>query len=380
VPLLWRPGTGQQVAVGIGVLLIGALVLATSVLAEGEIAQLAGAFLNVAPLVLLAVLAQLLPVWPALRPLVWLVFGLLMLAGLALVLAATAMPLDLEASGEPPPKAALSILLALGLGTLGLICSSSLLVGGLWARLARWLGGQVNREDARHAQAMIGLVAASLLAFVPLIALGGHAPALLIAEADPSFFGRDRPDGGQILDLVYDLAWMVPLALLLVGVPLRRTLREALTRLGIRPLGLRGLVVGIVAAAVLWIVGTVLDYATYWFWDALGWPRTEAVLVERLMSVALSPLGALVAAVAAGLGEELMMRGVLQPRFGWLLPNLAFTAAHALQYNLDALIGVFVLGAVLALVRARWSTSEAIVAHALYDLVLFLGGSLYPSG
>jgi membrane protease YdiL (CAAX protease family) len=58
--------------------------------------------------------------------------------------------------------------------------------------------------------------------------------------------------------------------------------------------------------------------------------------------------------------------------------NLAFTAAHALQYNLDALIGVFMAGAILALVRARWSTSEAIVAHALYDLVLFLGGSLDP--
>jgi membrane protease YdiL (CAAX protease family) len=94
------------------------------------------------------------------------------------------------------------------------------------------------------------------------------------------------------------------------------------------------------------------------------------------MGAALTPVGAFVAAIAAGLGEELMMRGVLQPRFGWLLPNLAFTAAHALQYNLDALVGVFVLGAILALVRARWSLTEGIIAHALYDLVLFLGGSL----
>lgn len=354
-------------------LLAGALVLATGALAEGEIAQFAGAFLNVAPLVLLAVLAQIQPVWPALRPLVWLVFGLLMLAGLALVVAATALPLDLEASGEPSPEAALPIVLALGLGMLGTFAALSLLVGGLWARLARWLGGQVDRADARHAQAMVGLVAASLLAFVPLVALGGNAPALLIAEADPTFFGQDRSDGGQILDLVYDLAWMIPLALLLVGVPLQRTLREALVRLGLRPLGLRGLLIGVVAAGVLWIVGTVLDQATFWLWGALGWPRTSGVLVEHLMSVALSPLGALVAATAAGLGEELMMRGVLQPRFGWLLPNLAFTAAHALQYNLDALVGVFALGAVLALVRARWSTSEAILAHALYDLILFLG-------
>ena len=36
------------------------------------------------------------------------------------------------------------------------------------------------------------------------------------------------------------------------------------------------------------------------------------------------------------------------------------------------------VGAVLALVRARWSTSEAIVAHALYDLVLFLGSTFDP--
>ena len=55
----------------------------------------------------------------------------------------------------------------------------------------------------------------------------------------------------------------------------------------------------------------------------------------------------------------------LQPRFGWLLPNLAFTASHAHQYGPDALLSVFVLGAVLAGIRARWSTSLSIVAHIL---------------
>jgi membrane protease YdiL (CAAX protease family) len=376
--LLWRSGAGRKVAAGVGVLLAGALVLATSVVAEGEIARFAGAFFNIAPIVLLAVLAQLRPVWPALRPLAWLVFGLLMMVGLALVITATVVPFDAGASGEFPPDAAGALIVALGLGAVGLFGSLSLLIGRLWVRLARWLGGQVDPADSRHAQALVGLVAASTLAFVPMIALGGEAPALRIAEVDPDFFDRDRSTGGQLLDLVYDLAWTIPLALLLVGVPVQRTVRDALVRLGVRPIGLRGLGVGVGAAAVLWVVGTVLDQLTYWLWGVTGWPRTDAELVERLMGVALSPLGALVAATAAGLGEELMMRGVLQPRFGWLLPNLAFTAAHTLQYNLDALIGVFVLGAVLALVRARWSTSEAIVAHALYDLVLFLGGTLDP--
>jgi membrane protease YdiL (CAAX protease family) len=380
VPFLWRPGHGRKVAAGIGILLAGAVVLGLSVTAEGEVAQFAGAFLNVAPIVLLAVLAQLAPVWPALRSLLWLVFSLLLVAGGALIVAATLMALDPTGGGDLPPDATGPIILALTLTSLGLLGAFGLLIGGTWARLARWLGGTVDPADPRHAMALVGLVAASTLAFVPLIALGGEAPALRVADVDPDFFGRDRSAGGQLLDLVYDLAWTIPLALLLVGVPLQRAIPAALVRLGVRPLGPRGLLIGVVGAGVLWVAGTALDLLTYWAWGQADWPRTDPELVERLMAVALSPLGALVAATAAGLGEELMMRGVLQPRFGWLLPNLAFTAAHALQYNLDALVGVFVLGAILALIRARWSTSEAILAHALYDLVLFLGGSFDLSG
>jgi membrane protease YdiL (CAAX protease family) len=370
--------TRSRTAVGVGVLLAGALVLAIGALADGEVARFAGAFLNVAPLVLLAVLAQLRPFWPRLTPLLWLVFGLLLVAGLLLVLAITRISLNPGNPAFLPGGVGGRLLIAFGLGTLGLFCSFYLLTNRLWARLAAALGGRVDTEDPRHAQALVGLVAASMLAFVPMIALSGEAPALRLAEVDPGFFDRDRSSGGQLLDQVYDLAWTIPLALLLVGVPLQRSGREALVRLGIRPLGLRGVSIGIGAAAVLWVAGTAMDHLTYWLWGVAGWPRTEAALVERLMSAAFSPLGAVIAATAAGLGEELMMRGVLQPRFGWLLPNLAFTAAHALQYNLDALVGVFVLGAILAYVRARWSTSEGIVAHGLYDLVLFLGGSVNP--
>jgi uncharacterized protein len=372
----WLPGSGRQVAVGVGVLLAGAIVLGISATADGELAKFTGAFGNTAPLVLLAVLAQLQPVWPSLKALVWLMFALLLMVGLALVVAATLMPLDPGGTGKLPPEAGWRVGVALAVAGVSLAGSLGLLIGGAWAKLAKWLGGSVDPHDFRHAQAMVGLVAASTLAFVPMIALGGEAPALQMAEIDPEFFGRDRTSNGQLLDLVYDLAWTIPLALLLVGVPLRRTFRQALDRLGVRALGWRGLLVGVLAAGVLWIVGTGLDYVTYTVWGLADWPRTDPELVDRLMGVAMSPVGAVVAAVAAGLGEEVLMRGVLQPRFGWLLPNLAFVAAHAFQYNLDALIGVFVLGAVLAAVRNRWSTSEAIVAHTLYDLVLFLGFSI----
>ena len=114
--LLWRPGAGRQVAAGVGILLAGATVLAASVVADDEFAQFAGAFGNVAPFVLLAVLAQLLPVWPALRPLTWLVFGLLLMVGLLVVVAVATMPFGLGPGSRASTAAILAPIVALGLG------------------------------------------------------------------------------------------------------------------------------------------------------------------------------------------------------------------------------------------------------------------------
>ena len=56
--LRWKPGAGGRVLAGVGVLLAGAIVLAVSALADGELARFAGAFLNAAPFVLLAMLRR----------------------------------------------------------------------------------------------------------------------------------------------------------------------------------------------------------------------------------------------------------------------------------------------------------------------------------
>src|SRR5205823_282716 len=97
-------------------------------------------------------------------------------------------------------------------------------------------------------------------------------------------------------------------------------------------------------------------------------------------SDAMSPAGAASAAVTAGLGEELMARGLLQPRLGWLLPNLAFAATHAFQYGPDGLVSVFVIGAALALVRARRNTTGSALVHGSYDFALFVGSLLHAPG
>lgn len=90
------------------------------------------------------------------------------------------------------------------------------------------------------------------------------------------------------------------------------------------------------------------------------------------MAFALSPIGAIVIGITAGVGEELAVRGVLQPRMGLWLSNLFFTSLHAFQYHWDALLVVFVVGLICGVVRNRFNTTTAALVHGVYNCVLIL--------
>jgi len=221
------------------------------------------------------------------------------------------------------------------------------------------------------------LVSFTLIAIVPLIVLGARAPLLQMVQHNPSSFEPARSPAGQMLDQLYGLFWTMLVALVAAGAPLRDG-RATLRRLGLLPLRRRDLPTlgGMILALV--VLGFSLGALTSVVWGWAGWPRTDQNAVSQLFGAVtvISPLGALVTGATAGLGEELLTRGLLQPRFGWLLPNLAFTAVHAYQYGPDAIVTVFVVGSVLAAVRARWNTSASALVHGGYDSVLLLGQAL----
>lgn len=76
-------------------------------------------------------------------------------------------------------------------------------------------------------------------------------------------------------------------------------------------------------------------------------------------------------ALVAGVGEEVLFRGVLQPRLGLLGSNLLFGLAHFITpaYALTAaLIGMF-LGWLL---DASGNLLAPVVAHGVYDFLAFL--------
>lgn len=159
-------------------------------------------------------------------------------------------------------------------------------------------------------------------------------------------------------------------AILGVGLGLRRDTKATLSRLGVERLTLRqlGLVVGVIVALLLW------DAALSWVWELLAPGSYDRIstISGNLLSDLLTPLGALSIGLSAGIGEELLFRGAVQPRFGLLFATILFTVGHV-QYEFSpALLSVFIIGLVLGIIRQRENTTVCILIHAGYNTLVVL--------
>jgi membrane protease YdiL (CAAX protease family) len=73
--------------------------------------------------------------------------------------------------------------------------------------------------------------------------------------------------------------------------------------------------------------------------------------------------------LSAGISEELLFRGAVQPRLGLVVTAFLFAVAH-LQYGLSlATVEILIIGLVLGLVRQRTSTTICMIIHASYNTV-----------
>lgn len=209
-------------------------------------------------------------------------------------------------------------------------------------------------------------------------ALAGMIGSLVIA-AQVFTAGVAPPSGGQedAFSLALSFAWLLPAVALCAGWPQRRTLSAARARLGLaRPTGTQALAAVGIAAGLVVVVNAV-GLGVDWLFDLNGWAKTTDAEVRTTFAGLMTPLGVVVIAITAGIGEELFVRGLLQPRFGVVLPAVFFTALHAGQYRLNTMVPLLVLSLALGWVRARWHTTAAIIVHGTYDLligVLLLGG------
>lgn len=218
-----------------------------------------------------------------------------------------------------------------------------------------------------------------LFVMVLVLSLVGFAAFL---AADPGELAAGL--GGRLspVDVATGQLPMIIVAVLGVGLWVRRSPREVVARLGYGPLSAAQL-----GVCALFVAGALaLSFVADGLFALLQPELHERVgeLSSQLFSTQGMGLGSVllfgvVLGVGAALGEESLFRGAVQPVLGILPTSLLFAALH-IQYGPSVSIAYILLLSIgLGLLRRRINTSAAFVAHAGYNfasVVLghFLGG------
>ncbi|MCL7454634.1 MAG: CPBP family intramembrane metalloprotease [Anaerolineae bacterium] len=219
--------------------------------------------------------------------------------------------------------------------------------------VSRWL--KIDPDSLVHMTALAFVVYQIGLSLAQMALIGGLEN---LAQAELELTVRD---------VILSEVPLLLFALFGVGLFIRRNGEGVADRLGLDRPTWKQLLAALGIAALL--LG--LDYVISLAWqnvDPLGYDVLERV-TESLFGGLATVGGALALGLAAGISEELLFRGAVQPRLGLLLAAILFSIGH-LQYGLTvATAEIFVIGLVLGLVRNRSSTTICIIIHATYNTV-----------
>ncbi|GJM39990.1 MAG: hypothetical protein DHS20C20_02720 [Ardenticatenaceae bacterium] len=166
----------------------------------------------------------------------------------------------------------------------------------------------------------------------------------------------------------------VTLAFLGVGFRMRRGWTAVLQRLGLERLNGRQIIESFGWIIILIILQTLGGMA----WEAIN--PEDVAIVESISQTLYQDFGFwhwLALAIGAGIGEEILFRGALQPIFGIWFTSLFFAIVHV-QYGLltPATVVLFLLSLILGIIRRRHNTTMAILVHFGYNFALGINALL----
>jgi len=173
----------------------------------------------------------------------------------------------------------------------------------------------------------------------------------------------------DINSLVTNLLLFVIVAVMGVGLFLRRSPGQVMSRLGLERLTQPQVWIGL--AWILFLL--VAESITSLLWYVINLEQMELLqeLNQEILGGMDSVWAWLILALATGVGEEILFRGALQPVLGLGVTAVLFALTH-IQYGLftPATLLVLFMGLALGILRQRYSTTLTIFIHAGYNFVL----------
>jgi hypothetical protein len=236
-----------------------------------------------------------------------------------------------------------------------------------WARL--WLADRLHPIGALYQpDAQVHTVAILLAFFQILNTVGGF----LLAGGVEGLASDVSGSAASIESLLMSFLLYVLVALLGVGLYIRRNVKQVMTRLGLTLPSPK---------SIGW--GLVIGFFLFWFqagmllvWQSLVSPELlaeQTAAAEQIFSLFQGSVAiALLMAITTGVGEEILFRGALQPIFGNLPVSIFFALLHTQYLFTPAMLIILVVSMGFGWLRTRFDTTTAIVAHFIYNLLPFM--------
>jgi len=330
---------------GLGALALGQAELASLAILAGLFAAAHAADLHASRRTLYYALAWVVPALAA-----------LLFSGLAVAFTAAALSAGFRQVG---PQASVT---AVGLTTsiFGGLMAVALAIPRVAHLFARMLFRAEGTSHALRLAARLAVIGALLYVPASLYCHDVIDFAQMLAEKKGALLGRNSLWGNLIGQTL--------LALGGVGFAVRRDTAATLERLGLRQITAPQW--ALVAVCVLALVA--FNSGAEWLqksWFPALWESDQRM--TEVIAGGLARSDALLLGLSAGIGEEITLRGGLQPRLGIFRTSALFALLHV-QYSWYGVLIIFLIGALLGLLRQRTSTSVAIAVHAIYDTVAVL--------
>lgn len=302
----------------------------------------------------------------ALRLLLYFMLGVTAMLGLSLLQLMLLGREDGSAVSPYAPAAAfIFIVLVCAVGVQVIWRSPGVLV---WVQRFAGRAGTYNPDSSVHNTAVVlalVILAITLGSFVWSGGLSGIAQDLQQNQISP-------------FEPLLTAMLQISIAFLGVGLSLRRTLPTTLARLGLRIPTPHDIAWGIGGGIALFIF--TIAFAT--IWTVLTSPeqlQQQNQASEQLARALNSLPLAFISSISAAFGEEIFIRGAMQPVFGLGLTSLFFTLLHTQYLFTPALIPIMVISLGFGWLRNQYSTSAAIIAHFVYNFVQLTVLVLLPS-
>jgi uncharacterized protein len=187
---------------------------------------------------------------------------------------------------------------------------------------------------------------------------------------------NDDPDISPVtsFELIVQAALLLVIAYFGIGGAITRDLSNVRERLGLHMPTMRQVLISVALIIPLFIVAAIGGLLTEWLQPGLV-EDIEDIMGEVTRDIA-TLQGALLLGITAGVGEEILFRGAIQPRYGIVFASLIFALIHV-QYGFSFVIaGVFLTGIILGIQRNKMNTTCCIITHAVYNFTVVMLSTL----